>query len=283
MRKIIVSRPGGLEVLEMVTATVPSVTSGQVLLDVEAAGVNYLDVYLRNGALPFSEAFTPGPESVGTEIDVSANVAALKVGDRVAWINGPGSYTDQIALPAEQAIVIPSDFSTANALLFQGVTAQHLLAKYRTIKPGDIVLVQAAAGGVGQILVQWLKHLGAVIIRTASTEGKLRTIRTLGADHAVKHSRGFVEKVLDLTGGRGIDLVLDAVGQETSSSSVKALAKRGLTIVYGQAFGVASDVKVYPLIEKSARVAGATIFVYIEDPAEMRDRAAAVIQGIDDG
>ena len=145
-------------------------TSGQVLLDVEAAGVNHLDIYLRNGALPFSEAFTPGLEGVGTAIDVSANVAAPKVGDRVTWINGPGSYTDQIALPAEQAIVIPSGFSTANALLFQGVTAQHLLAEYRTIKPGDIVLVQATAGGVGQILVQWLKHLGAVAIGTAFTE-----------------------------------------------------------------------------------------------------------------
>jgi NADPH2:quinone reductase len=283
VRKIIVSRPGGPEVLEMVTSTAPSVTSGQVLVDVEAAGVNYLDVYLRNGALSFSEAFTPGLEGVGTVIDVSADVATPKVGDRVAWINGPGSYADQIALPAEQAIVIPSGLSTANALLFQGVTAQYLLSEYRTIKPGDVVLVQAAAGGVGQILVQWLKHLDAVVIGTASTEEKLRTIRALGADHAVNYSRGFLEEVLDLTGGRGVDLALDAVGQATFSSSVKALAKRGLAIAYGQASGVAPDIKVYPLIERGARVAGATIFVYIEDPAEMRDRAAAVIQGIDDG
>lgn len=267
----------------MVSSTAPSVTSGQVLVDVEAAGVNYLDVYLRNGALSFSEAFTPGLEGVGTVIDVSADVATPKVGDRVAWINGPGSYADQIALPAEQAIVIPFGLSTANALLFQGVTAQYLLSEYRTIKPGDVVLVQAAAGGVGQILVQWLKHLDAVVIGTASTEEKLRTIRALGADHAVNYSRGFLEEVLDLTGGRGVDLALDAVGQATFSSSVKALAKRGLAIAYGQASGVAPDIKVYPLIERGARVAGATIFVYIEDPAEMRDRAAAVIQGIDDG
>jgi NADPH2:quinone reductase len=283
VRKIVVSRPGGPEVLELVTSPVPSLGAGQVLVDVEAAGVNYLDVYLRNGALPFSAAFTPGLEGVGRVVDVASGVSTPTIGDRVAWINGPGSYANQIMLPAEQAIVLPPGFSTANALLFQGVTAQYLLAEYRDTKPGDVVLVQAAAGGVGQILVQWLKHLGAVVIGTASTEEKLQTIRALGADHAVNYSQGFLEEELDLTNGRGVDLALDAVGRATFSSSVKALAKRGLAIAYGQASGVASDVQVYPLIEKGARVASATIFVYIENAAEMQGRAAAVIRGIEEG
>jgi NADPH2:quinone reductase len=283
MQKIVVSEAGNPNVLELVTSSSPSLTSGHVLVDVEAAGVNYLDVYLRNGALDLPMPFTPGLEGVGTVLDVAAGISGVKVGDRVAWINSPGSYAEQIALPAEQAIILPPGFSTADGLLFQGVTAQYLLAEYRHIKPGDIVLVQAAAGGVGQILVQWLKHLGAIVIGTASTEEKLRTIRALGADHAVNYSGGFLEEVLDLTDGRGVDLALDAVGQATFSSSVKALAKRGLAIAYGQASGVAPDVRVYPLIEKGARVAGATIFVYIEDPTEMQGRATAVIQGIEEG
>ena len=283
MQKIIVSRAGDPNVLELVSSPAPTIGRGQVLVEVEAAGVNYLDVYLRNGVLGFSQPFTPGLEGVGLVLDVGADADTLKVGDRIAWINHSGSYADQIALPVEQAIKIPHGFSRANSLLFQGITAQYLLAEYHMVRPGDVVLVQAAAGGVGQILVQWLKHLGATVIGTASTEEKLHTIRALGADYAVNYSGGFLETVLELTHGRGVDLALDAVGEATFSDSVRALAKRGLAIAYGQASGVAPDVKVYPLIEKGARVAGATIFVYIEDPAEMQGRAAAVIQGIAEG
>ncbi len=267
----------------MITVAPPVLESGQVLVKVAAIGVNYVDVYLRNGVLGFPTPFTPGFEGVGTVLEVGADVTGLEVGNRVAWINHAGSYAEQIALPAEQAIHVPDSFSTANSLLFQGVTAQYLLAEYREIKPGDVVLVHAAAGGVGQILVQWLKHLGAIVIGTASSEEKLRTIRSLGADHAVNYSNGFLDAVLQITNGRGVDLAFDAVGENTFSWTVQALAKRGLAVAYGQASGVAPDVQVYPLILKGARVAGATIFVYIEDPVEMQGRAAAVIKGIEEG
>jgi NADPH2:quinone reductase len=283
MKKVIVSTMGGPEGLEIVNAESPSLKTGEILVDIEAAGVNYIDVYQRKGLVGLPTGFTPGFEGVGVVCEVAAGVSSWKSGDRVGWINNLGSYARQIALPAEQAIAIPDTFGIGQALLFQGVTAQYLLAEYRTIKPGDVVLVHAAAGGVGQILVQWLKHLGAVVIGTASSEEKLQTIRSLGADHAVNYSRRFLQEVLDLTNGRGVDLALDAVGATTFASSVNALASRGMAILYGQASGIAPDVELMPLLFKGARVAGASLFVYIEDPAEMQRRAAEVIRGIQEG
>lgn len=285
MRKVIVSKTGGPEVLEVVTAEKPTVKPGEVLVDVEAAGVNYVDVYLRNGAVNYmSLPFVPGFEGVGTIRELGAGVTTLTVGKRVSWINAPGSYAEQITLPAEQAIVIPDFFSIDEGLLFQGITAQYLVTEYRDIKPGDVALVHAAAGGVGQFLVQWLKHLGAIVIGTASTEEKLQTIRALGADHVVNYADGhFLDAVLELTNGRGVDIAFDAVGATTFSATIEALASRGIAVAYGQASGVAPDAQIYPLILKGARVAGGSIFTYIEDPAEMQRRAAALINGISEG
>jgi NADPH2:quinone reductase len=256
-----------------------------VTVRVEAAGINYLDVYQRSGSvkMPTPTTFTPGFEGVGRVLNVGDGVTGLKAGSRVAWINSFGSYAEQVALPVEQAIMIPESFNVDQAMLFQGITAQYLLAEYRAVRPGDVVLVHAAAGGVGQWLVQWLKHLGAVVIGTASNEDKLKTIRSLGADHAVNYSNGFLEQIRDLTSGRGVDLALDAVGQTTFSDTVKALAPRGMAISYGQASGIAPDVQVLPLILKGARVAGASLFVYIGDPKEMQARAAEVIAGVQEG
>jgi len=285
MKQVLVSKTGGPEVLEIVSVDSPLLKHGEVLVDVEAAGVNYVDVYQRNGAVDYqSGPFVPGFEGVGTIRKRGVGAQSLEIGTRVAWINAPGSYAEQIALPAEQAIVIPKSFSIDEAMLFQGVTAQYLLAEYRDIKPGDVVLVHAAAGGVGQFLIQWLKRLGAVLIGTASTEEKLQTIRALGADHAVNYGDGhFLEAVLEITKGRGVDVAFDAVGATTFASTVKALAPRGIAVAYGQASGVAPDVQIYPLILKGARVAGASIFTYIEDPAEMQRRAAELICGIEEG
>ncbi|WP_277039510.1 quinone oxidoreductase family protein [Caballeronia mineralivorans] len=285
MKQILVGRTGGPEVLEIVSAPSPSPGRGEVLVDVEAAGINYVDVYQRNGAVDYQPVpFVPGYEGVGTVRQAGPGVASLAIGTRVAWINVLGSYAQQLVLPSDRAIRIPSTFTTDEGLLFQGVTAQYLLAEYHQIKPGDFVLVHAAAGGVGQFLVQWLKRLGAVLIGTASTEAKLQTIRSLGADHAVNYSDGnFLDAVFEITKGRGVDVAFDAVGATTFSSTVKALAPRGTAIAYGQASGVAPDVQIYPLILKGARVAGGSLFTYIQDPAEMQQRAAELICGIEEG
>jgi NADPH2:quinone reductase len=285
MKQVLVSKTGGPEVLEIVSVDVPLLRRGEVLVEVEAAGINYIDVYQRNGAVDSqSGSFVPGFEGVGTIRKRGLGVQSLEIGTRVAWINAPGSYAEQIALPAEQAIVIPESFTVDEAMLFQGVTAQYLLAEYREIKPGDIVLVHSAAGGVGQFLIQWLKRLGAVLIGTASTEEKLQTVRALGADYVINYGDGqFLDAVLEITKGRGVDVAFDAVGATTFASTVKALAPRGIAVAYGQASGVAPDVQIYPLILKGARVAGASIFTYIQDPAEMQRRAAELICGIEEG
>ena len=283
MQKVLVTEYGRPEVLRSVSVDAPRPQAGQVVIDVEAAGVNYVDVYQRSGLYGVPTPYTPGFEGVGKIRELGPGVESLKVGSQVAWINSLGSYADQISLPAAQAIPVPETFSIAEALLFQGVTAQFLLAEYRTIRQGDIALVHAAAGGVGQILVQWLKRLGANVIATASNEEKLNTVRALGADYAVNYSNGFLDAVMDLTRGRGVDLALDAVGATTFADTVKSLAPRGTAIAYGQASGVAPDVQVRSLIFKGVRVAGGSIFGYIEHAKEMQSRAAEVIRGIQEG
>ena len=175
---------------------------------------------------------------------VGLGVTQMKAGTRVAWINRVGSYAEQIVLPVEQAVLVPNSFGISESMLLQGVTAQYLLAEYRDIRPGDVVLVHSAAGGVGQILARWLRHLGAIVIATASSARKLETARSLGADHTVNYSNGFLEGVFEITRGRGVDLALDAVGAATFSDSVKALARRGTAVSYGGASGIALDVEV---------------------------------------
>jgi len=281
MRKVIVPKIGEPEVLEIVTADSPKPKNTEVLVEVQAAGINFIDVYQRQGHLQVPLPFTPGWEGIGIVREVGGGVTRVKVGTRVAWINNFGSYAEELILPENQVIPIPDAFTTAEGMLFQAITAQYLIREYREIKPGDVVLVQSAAGGVGQVLTQWVKHLGATVIGTASTEEKLKTVLSLGADHAVNYSSGsFLHPVLELTNGRGVDLVFDAVGATTFDESVKVLAKRGMAISYGRASGFAPDVEVLPLILKGARVAGASIFTYIEDPKEMQARATEVIRGL---
>jgi len=196
---------------------------------------------------------------------IGAGVTTLKVGSRVAWINCLGSYASQVVLPVAQAIVVPEHFRVEEALLFQAVTAQYLLSEYRTVNPGDVVLVHAAAGGVGQLLVQWLKHLGAAVIGTASSEAKLDVVRSLGADHAINYADGeFLDAVLDVTNGRGVDIAFDAVGAATFASTLKALAPRGLALIYGQASGSA------PAIDPQRHAGGGWVAVRLH-PGPRRD------------
>jgi NADPH:quinone reductase len=284
VRKAFFEEFGAADVIKLLDAKAPVVSRGNILVDVEAAGINYIDVYQREGHIDVARPFTPGFEGVGIIRAVGSDVTSFRAGERVAWINVIGSYAEQLLLPVEQAIRIPQGFSIDDALLFQGVTAQYLLAEYRKITPGDTVLVHAAAGGVGQFLVQWLKHLGAIVIGTASSEEKLETIRALGADHAVNYvETSFLDAVRSITGGRGVDLALDAVGHTTFDDTVRSLARRGTAISYGRASGTAPDVEVLPLILRGLRVAGASLFEYIDDPAEMQSRAAAVVRAIEEG
>jgi NADPH2:quinone reductase len=283
LHKIIALKAGGPDVMHLVSAPSPAPGPNEVLVKIEAAGVNYLDVFQRDGRAELPMPFTPGLEGVGTVSEVGLGVTQIKVGTRVAWINTPGSYAEQIVLPVELAVVVPKSFGIGESMLFQAITAQYLITEYRDIRAGDVVLIHSAAGGVGQILVQWAKHLGAIVIATASSAEKLETVRSLGANHTVNYSDGFLDEVLEITDGKGVDLALDAVGAKTFSDSVKALAHRGMAVSYGRASGIAPDVQIHPITLKAARVAGATLFEYIRDLQEMQSRALSVINAIEQG
>ena len=234
MQRVIVKALGGPENLALdVAPDLPLPAAGEVLVDVEAAGVNFLDINLRRGAgvhaLPVP--FTPGLEGVGRIRAVGPSVE-LSVGQRVAWVNVRGSYASQLTIRAELVVAVPESVSITQALLFQALTAQYLATEYRVIRPGDRVLVHAAAGGVGQLLVQWLKHLGAWVVGTTSSAEKAEVARSAGANAVINygHEYEFLDELLKLTEGRGVDLAFDSVGASTFANTVKGLALGGTAV-----------------------------------------------------
>jgi NADPH:quinone reductase len=289
MRRVVINAFGGPEQL-----IVQSVTDrlhpgpGQILVDVEAAGVNYLDVYQRNGVIKVPLPYSPGLEGVGRVREVGDAVpahGALSIGRRIAWINVPGSYADQVLVPASQAIPVPDSFATTQALLLQAVTAQYLVSEYRNVQPGIRVLVHAAAGGVGQLLVQWLKHLGAWVVGTTSNETKAATVRAIGADAVINYGRNydFLDELLSLTHGHGVDLAFDSIGAATLAASLKGLAIGGTVVSCGSASGPPPAINPMDLIGSSTRVAGGSLFSFVSDPAELQRRAAAAVDAIGAG
>jgi NADPH:quinone reductase len=238
MRAVVVTRFGGPEVLEVQDLPAPQPEEGQVLVDVEAVGVNYRDVYERNGAYGGSAPFVAGVEGAGTVTAVGENVPEFSAGDRVVWSNAPGSYAEQIALDATRAVPVPEDISpdVAAAVLLQGMTAQYLATSTYPVEIGDAVLVHAAAGGVGLLLTQIVKARGGRVIATTSTEQKAALARAAGADDVIGYD-GFAERVRDLTEGAGVAVVYDGVGRATFDESLRSLRRRGTIVLYGAASG----------------------------------------------
>ena len=287
-QRVTVSAFGGPEQLSVEIVTEPMPPSpGQLLVDVEAAGVNYLDVYQRKGFSPVSLPFGPGLEGVGRVREIGEGVAPnnLVVGDRVAWINAPGSYASQVLVRASEAIPVPREFTIAQALLFQAITAEYLVSEYRSVRPGDRVLVHAAAGGVGQLLVQWLKQLGAWVVGTTSSDFKAAAVRSAGADAVINYGKdyAFLEDLLSLTQGNGVDLAFDAVGAATLTTTLKSLAKGGTAVSFGSASGPPPLIDPRQLVPKCTRLAGAALFAYVGDPSELQRRAAIVVDAIKSG
>jgi NADPH2:quinone reductase len=286
MRRVIIKEYGGPDVLT--TETVEEEYRpgpGQVLVDAEAAGVNYLDVMQREGVIKLPLPYTPGLEGIGRVRAVGDDAHGMTVGQRVAWVNVRGSYASQVLVPAAQAIAVPKSFTTQQALLFQALTAQYLVSEYREIRPGDRVLVHAAAGGVGQLLVQWLKHLGAWVVGTVSTDAKARTVRAVGADAVINYGRdyAFLEELRALSDGHGVDLAFDGVGSRTLADTLKGLARGGTVVSFGSASGPPPAINPLELVTPCIRIAGGSAFSYISDPGELRLRAAAVMDGIQEG
>lgn len=238
MRAVLVRQHGGPEVLEVADVDSPEPKSGEVLVDVAAAGVNFLDTYQREGRYQLATPFVLGLEGAGTVRSVGADVSDITVGDRVAWVQSQGSYAEQVTVPAEAAIPVPAAVSDeiAAGFLLQGLTAHYLAHSTYQVQPGDWVVVHAAAGGVGLLLTQVVKLLGGHVLATVSTPEKAELAKSVGADEVASYD-DFADRARDLTGGEGVVCVYDGVGKATFDKSVEALRPRGLLALFGASSG----------------------------------------------
>lgn len=276
MHAIVVEGFGGPEVLASAEVDRPTPAAGQVLVGLTVSGVNFLDVYQRSGGTPLRAPFLAGVEGVGRVVEVGAGVTDLVVGQRVGWLTGgQGSFADFTAVDAAKAVPIPDDVDDeqAAAVLMQGVTAHYLATDTYPVRPGDPVLVHAAAGGVGQLLTQVVKLRGGIVVATVSTEAKADAARAAGADHVVGYD-DFAEQARALTGGRGVAAVYDGVGAATFDGSLAALRTRGTLAVYGAASGPV------PPLDVARLNAGGSLYVtqpsvahYTVTAEELRGRA----------
>ncbi|WP_020672728.1 quinone oxidoreductase family protein [Amycolatopsis nigrescens] len=235
-----VRRTGGPEVLEPAEVELSAPGPREVLVNVAAAGVNYIDTYQRAGIYPVELPFTPGMEGAGTVAAVGSEVGEFAVGDRVGWNGSPGGYAQQALVPAHLLVRVPDGISdeTAAATLLQGVTAHYLVASTHPVAEGETILVHAAAGGVGLLLIQLAKARGARVIGTVSTAEKERLAIEAGADEVIRYDQvDFAGVVRELTGGEGVAVVYDGVGKTTVDGSLASLRPRGLLALFGASSG----------------------------------------------
>lgn len=243
MKAIVVERHGGPEVLEYKDVPVQSPGAGQVRLRHHAIGVNFIDTYYRTGLYPMATPFIAGSEGAGEILEVGPGVTEFKPGDRISYQGAPGSYCEERLLPAARALKLPEgiDYETAAAITLKGLTAYYLLFLTWPVRAGETVLIHAAAGGMGTIATQWAKSLGARVIGTAGSAEKVKLALANGCDHVINYSEeDFPKVVREITGGRGVDVVYDGVGQATFEKSLDCLRPRGLMVSYGNATGPVS-------------------------------------------
>jgi NADPH:quinone reductase len=277
MRAIVFEQNGGPEVLELKAAPAPEPGDGEVLVDVEAVGINYRDVYERQGG-----GYGSAPPAI---IGVEGAGKIHDTGERVAWVGVPGSYAEQVAASRDALVPIPDgvDAEVAAAALLQGMTAHYLAADSYPIEDGDWVVVHAAAGGVGLLLTQIAKSRGGRVIGTTSTDEKAELARGAGADEVIGYD-GFASKAREITGGEGVAAVYDGVGQATFSEGLKALRPTGRMILYGAASGQPDPLNLAVLAPAgSLYVQRPTLQTYTRTPELLHDRAAALFELIAGG
>ena len=282
------TQTGGPEVITMHEVDVPAPGPGEVTIVQSAVGINYIDTYHRSGIYPANVPGGLGLEAAGTIAALGEGVSGLSEGDRVATF-GPamGAYASARNVPATSLFVLPDavDERTAAAALLKAATTEYLVERCAKVQPGWPVLVHAAAGGVGLLLVQWLKHKGAMVIGTVSTAAKAEAARAAGADHVIRYdSEPVAAKVRELTSGAGVRVTFDGIGMATWQASLDSTARRGLIVSYGNAGGLVTGVDLGVLTMKgSLFVTRPSLFDYYTDPAERAAGAALVWDMIGSG
>ena len=287
MKRIVVHQPGGPEQMKLEDAPIPVPGPKEALVAVAVSGVNFIDVYFRKGVYKVDPPITIGSEAAGVVERVGSDVTEVAPGDRVAYAMIRGSYAEYAVVPATHLAKIPDDvdFKTAAAAILQGMTAHYLTRSTFALEAGQSCLVHAAAGGAGGMIVQMAKERGARVIGTASTQAKTREARELGADDVIEYTtQDFEAEVMRLTGGRGVDVVYDSVGQTTFDKSLKVLRPRGLMALFGQSSGVV------PPLDPAILNARGSLFLtrpslahYIAAPGELAWRAGDLMTLIRSG
>lgn len=287
MKAIRVEKLGGPEVMKLEDiAPIEEPGPGQAVVRVVAAGVNFADVGQRRGIYPREVPFTLGLEGSGVVESVGLGVTNVKPSDRVAFTGIPGTYAEVIVADADRLIPLPDDFTFEQGAAFplQGMTAHYLIHEFRMPKAGDFVLVHAAAGGMGGLLVQWGRHLGSTVIGTTSSEEKARTAREAGAEHVIVYTdEDFVAETKRITKGHGADLIIDGVGKSTFKGDLEAVAIRGQIVIFGAASGPADPISPNALMGRAVSVSGGSLQNYIRTREELMRRANDVIAGIRQG
>lgn len=287
-RKVIITEFGAPENMKLVATDLPAPAAGEIQLKQTAIGLNFIDIYQRKGVYPLPLPTGLGHEAAGVVEAVGAGVDQFKPGDRVAYMNaGLGAYADYRNVAADRLVAIPDGVSDeqAAALLFKGITAQYLLKKTHAVKPGEIILVHAAAGGVGQILCQWAKGLGAFVIGTAGSPEKCAIAKAAGADIAIDYTQeNWPALLLEATGGKKANVVYDSVGKATFLKSLDCAAPFGLVVVFGAASGPAPAIEPELLNKKGCLfLTRPSVFPHNAVPEIFRENAADLFAAISAG
>jgi len=287
MKAIKISKYGDADVLEFSDSEPkPVPSSGQALVKIHAAGVNFVDIYQRRGTYPVKLPYIPGLEASGVVEAVGENVTGFRTGDRVAYTGHIGSYCEYTAIDADRLIPLPQNMSFEQGAAFplQGMTAHYLIHDFRELKPGDTVLIHAAAGGVGLLLVQWAKRLGATVIGTVSTSEKAYIATGAGADQVILYTKqDFAVETMRLTNGRGAQLIIDGVGKSTFPGDLEAVATRGHIVVFGAASGPADPIAPNALMAKSIDLSGGSLQNFIGTTDDLARRSGDVLRAVKDG
>jgi NADPH2:quinone reductase len=287
MKAIQISQPGGPDVMQLADLPVPTPKPNEAVVKIAAAGVNFIDVYNREGRYKVPTPFVPGQEAAGTVTAVGAEVRNVKAGERVAYTSMLGSYAEYAAVPADRLVKIPDGVSDqqAAAAMLQGMTAHYLSHDTFPLKKGHTALIHAAAGGVGLLLVQMAHNLGARVIGTVSTEEKAKLAREAGADEIILYTQvDFESETKRLTGGKGVNVVYDSVGKTTFDKGLNVLVPRGMMALFGGSSGPVSPLDPLVLTQKgSIFLTRPSLGHYIITSEELQARAGAVLNMIKAG